>query len=310
MVMDTQKCKYFIAVAKNKSFSRAAEEIYVSQPYVSRQILELESELGTKLFIRERKNVTLTPAGEYFLHYCENMLIMEANMQSEMRSFSQKKKGKIRIGISPAIGSYILPVALADYKRTFPDLTIQVDDGDDQLIFKKILDGSLDICFFSLPELPDKFDYQLIRMEPLLLVLPPNHPLGTPEAKGNYANPPYCYSADLKRLQFDPYIGMYKTKGIAMYADRIFQQCEIQPKTIYTFRNIETAYRMAALGHGYTIIPQTVARYSHFMEEPYYYQISLDAQKVFCRTMVAAFRKGRHLGSTESALISCIRKYA
>lgn len=308
--MDTQKCKYLIAIAEHQSFSRAAEASFVTQPYLSRLVSEIEQNLGIRLFTREKKQVTLTRAGEFYLEYCKNLVLMEDNIRSELRNFSENKKGRIRLGMSPANGSYILPQALTEFQADFPEIQVLVDDEDDRTMLNKTLEGTLDITFFCLPEYPKELSYQLIRMEPILLVLPPNHYLGREEAKGNYVNPPFFTPDDLRRLQFESFVSLHPSKGISMYANDIFHHCNFTPNIRYTFRNVETAFRMAAYGNGYTFIPQNAARFSFFQDPPFFFQISLDAREIYCRSHVVSYRKGRRLGIVENALISCIRKYA
>lgn len=308
--MDTQKCKYLMSIAEHQSFSRAAEAMFVTQPYLSRVVQEIEQNLGAKLFRREKNRVTLTRAGEFYLDYCKNLVLMEDNIRSEMRNFSENRKGRIRIGMSPANGSYILPQALTEFQGAYPDIQVIVDDGDDQAMLNKTLEGSLDITFFCLPEYPNELAYQLIRMEPILLVLPPNHPLGQEDAKGNYEDPPLLTLDTMKRLQFDSFIGLSKSKGIGMYAEDLFRRCGIVPQTRYSFHNIETAFRMAAYGNGYTFIPQTAARFSKFSDPPFFFQISLDTMEIFHRSHVAAYRKNHRLNMAENMLINFIRKYA
>ena len=307
-VMDTQKCKYLMAIAEQQSFSKAAEAMFVTQPYLSRLVLEMEEDLGVKLFRREKKQVTMTRAGEFFIEYCKNLVMLENNMKSELLNFSENIKGRIRIGMPAGNGSYILPQALKDFKQSFPEVEVLVDDGDN--LISKLLDGNLDINFMCLPEYPEGLEYQLMRLEPILLVLPPGHPLGTSEAKGNYTDPPIIGREDIRRLRYDSFISLHKSKGIRLYADDIFRQCDFTPNTRYTFRNIETAYRMAANGNGYTFIPQIAAAFSSFSEPPFFFQISINSQEVCHRAHVFLYKKGRHLGIIEQALVDCVRKYA
>ncbi len=307
--MDNRKYQYFIAIAEQGSFSKAARVLYVSQPYLSRLVSDLEKELDVKLFRREKNLLSLTQAGEYYLNYCRSMVLMHDNMKSELIGFSEHTKGRIRIGMSTSNGSYILPPALKEFKNECPNVFVSIDDEDDQALLKKTLDGSLDMSFFCLTDYPDELDTALIRTEPILLVLPPGHPMGRPEAKGNYLNPPCIGKEDLLMLRFDPFISIYKTKGMALHTGQIFRACGFKPVTAYEFHNVETALQMTKQGHGYTFTPQLIAKSVEFQDPPYYYFVSLDSQSILQRSHVAAFRKGRKLNRAENTLITCIRKY-
>ena len=309
--MDTVKCRYLIAIAEQQSFSKAAAASFVSQPYLSRLVQETEAELGTRLFIREKTRVCLTRAGERYIDYCRDLIQMEKNMRSDLREFAEQKRGRIRIGISSSNGSYILPFALPEFCASYPDIEVSVSDGlREETMVDNLRSAVLDIAFFSRPVCPEDLDWQLIRQEPILLVLPPEHPAGIPEARGNYEEAPYFYRKDLEKLQHDPFIALHPEKGIGQIARDIFSRCGFAPRTVFTLNNVETAYRMAARGLGYTFIPQIAARYSAFETPPCYFRNSLDASELYCRTHIAAYRKEHRLGSVENALISCIRKYA
>ncbi|RGY97233.1 LysR family transcriptional regulator [Clostridium sp. AM58-1XD] len=308
--MDLLKCRYIITIADQQSFSKAAATMFVSQPYLSKLVADIENELGSRLFIREKNKVYLTKAGECYIKYAKELLLTEQNMLADLREFSEGNKGRITIGFPPTNGSYILPYAFRDFRSMYPDVEIIIEENDNQSLMEHTLNATIDLCFFSLLEYPADLDFELIKMEPILLVLPPGHPLGTPEAKGNFKNPPFFHKKDIEKLAADPCLTLKKNKGIGMIAYDIFEQCQITPNVIFETNNIETAYRMAATGSGFTFIPEICTRFSTFDEEPYYYKISLDLKEVYHRSHVAAFRKGRNLQTMEKALIDVIRKYA
>ena len=219
-------------------------------------------------------------------------------------------KGSITIGIPPANSSYILPNALRDFCKLYPNIELVIEENDNQMLLERTLNTNIDLCFFSLLDYPPDLEFELIKMEPIFLVLPPDNPLGTEEARGNYADPPLFYKRDMEKLKDFPCVILHESKGTGMIARDIFRECGISPKVRFRLMNVETAYRMAGTGIGFTFIPQLIARELDQEKQPFYYKLNLQFKGVYCRSHVAAYRKGRNLSIVEKELIEIVKQYA
>lgn len=137
--------KYFYQVANSGSFSRAAEELFISQPALSRQIAALEEELGLQLFSRQGRRPVLTDAGRRLFNYAEK--IMELNREAEKEMFELKDltTGEVTIGASTTIANYLLPPVLADYRRRHPEIKIFLNVSNSEDIERAVLNNRVDL---------------------------------------------------------------------------------------------------------------------------------------------------------------------
>lgn len=128
--MDIRHLTYFLEVARLKSFTKASQSLYVSQPTISKMIKNLETELGIKLFYRNGRQVELTDAGQSMYVQAQEITKSFQNLTSELNDIMEVKKGHVRIGLPPMIGSGFFPRVLGDFRVTYPDVTFQlVEDG-------------------------------------------------------------------------------------------------------------------------------------------------------------------------------------
>jgi len=112
--------KIFVTVVEHKNFSRAAEELYLSQPSVSLQIRNLENQLGTKLINRSPKHLELTQSGEIFYGYAKNILLLYDKAKEEIDQLSNVVTGGLKVGASNTVGEYILPFIKLNLRLNFP----------------------------------------------------------------------------------------------------------------------------------------------------------------------------------------------
>ena len=127
--MKLRQFKYMIMVAEEKSFSRAAEKLFIAQPYLSQYIQKIEKEIGVKLFDRSCTPLKLTYAGEQFAKKARQILQLDSNLLQQMKDFTEERRGQITLGISPVRGAYILPIVLPAFRDRFPQVEISLYEG-------------------------------------------------------------------------------------------------------------------------------------------------------------------------------------
>lgn len=299
--MNTQQFKYILAIAEYQSFSKAAENLFVTQPYLSKLVASIENELGTQLFERNRNSLTVTPAGRCYLEFIQEHLYAEQKMRSRISELTTLKIAKLKLGIPSAHGSYILPQILEKFRFLYPGVHIVLEEHSNQTLMDYILNSAVDLCCFSSPEYSHELDYEVIEREKLLMVLPPDHPLGHIWAKGNFSNPCPFPEDLLNQLSNEKFVVLSKSQGMGRYAREIFERYQIHPDIVMETKNIETAYRLAAIGIGITFIPQICTGFSNFEKAPYYYTIGNPPME---RQVVIAYRKGRELSNIERDFIN------
>lgn len=175
--MEIHQLRYFCAVARNGTFTRAAQAERVAQPSLSQQILKLEAELGAKLFDRLSKSARLTSFGARFLPKAERILRELSEAKTEILEMSGKDKGEISIGAIPTVAPYLLPPVLSSFSRQHPGVVINVIEDTTPVLLDRLQTGSVDLVIAALPlDGTDLISLKLIR-EPFFLVVPGSHQL-------------------------------------------------------------------------------------------------------------------------------------
>ncbi|MEM1086791.1 MAG: hydrogen peroxide-inducible genes activator [Pseudomonadota bacterium] len=140
-----RQLQYLVAIAETGRFGDAAKKVHVSQPSLSAQIADMEAQLGTQLVERGRAGSILTPAGEDVLHRARVVLKDMDDLKAAARHYSGEMAGRVRLGVLPSIGPYLLPMAAKRLHAKFPALKLSVREEDRQALFEKINDGRFDV---------------------------------------------------------------------------------------------------------------------------------------------------------------------
>ena len=139
------RLQVFQTVARRLNFTKAAAELYITQPAVTKHIHELEREFRVKLFDRSGSRIKITAAGKILLHHVEQIFAIYRNMEFEMKQLSQKHEGKLRLGASTTIAQYVLPPVLAGFHQKFSDVQITLTTGNTEEIENALKNNEIDL---------------------------------------------------------------------------------------------------------------------------------------------------------------------
>lgn len=175
--MELRHLRYFTAVAAHGSFSRAANNLHLTQPALSRQVKDLEDELGVPLLVRGTNAVTLTEAGEIFYEEARDLLARAD--QAVQRVRGEARNEVLRVGYGPSLTTGIMPKALERFQAAVPRVRIELEDLAPREIADKVKDGLLDLVIApsSIEAIVPGFQWTEIRRMALVLVMAPDHPL-------------------------------------------------------------------------------------------------------------------------------------
>jgi LysR family transcriptional regulator, transcriptional activator of the cysJI operon len=172
----------FITVAENKNFSRAAEELHMTQPAISRYIKSLEIKLNTRLFERNNKMVQTTKSGEIVYHHAKEMLALYEQMQQLINDLHYTASGKLTIGASYTFGEYILPHIIANLRENFPLVTPSITIGNSREIVDLVLTRQLDVGIIEGQITNEKLHMEKFAPDKMVIVASNNHEkLNSPE---------------------------------------------------------------------------------------------------------------------------------
>ncbi len=211
--MTFQQLRYFIAVAKYGSFTKAAKRCHVSQPSISKMIKDMEEKLGVVLFHRDKKGVILTDAGDAVYQQAQEIINSYKNLTEVLSDVTKFKKGTIKIGIPPIVGAVFFPKILGDFIQRYPGIELKLKEVGSRTIESAVKTGDLDIGIIcSAPKDTNAFEMIPLLKDPLMLVLYPEHPL---------ANQKSIELGDLKNQKFILY-----SEDFSLY-DQIISACQL-----------------------------------------------------------------------------------
>ena len=144
--------EYFLTIVKERSISKAAERLYLSQPYLSQYLAKLERNLGVVLLDRSHSPLKLTPAGELFHAYLERQDYLDRQLVSDLRDLRDRRRPTLHIGVSPWRGSTLLPDVLPAFAQQYPDVQVVLHEAPVPELGKLAEGSVLDFCVMQIPE--------------------------------------------------------------------------------------------------------------------------------------------------------------
>lgn len=245
--MDMYQLECFVTLARRLNFTKAAIEMNITQPAFSRKILSLESELGVSLFLRDKRSVNLTKAGEYFLEEAKNILEHFQAGQSKVIEAEKGLRGSIKIGFLPSQFDSTLPKAANMFRKKYPNILLDISECEHGNIMQRLYDADLDIVFsifLGMVEIPDIAWQPLLKLDQAV-ILPPDHPLATRDS---------IRIADIKD---EPFI-VFDSDDYSMSSDVVFQICkknDFAPRVRKRTTSISSAFTLVGCGEGICIAP-------------------------------------------------------
>ncbi|MBV8622496.1 MAG: LysR family transcriptional regulator [Herbaspirillum sp.] len=170
--MDIRELRNFIHVARAGSFSRAASELYIAQPALSRQIAKLESEIGLPLLVRHGRGVKLTEAGARLLERAEMISHMVNDTGQHVRASASTERGYLSVGLPPTIGSLIGASLIREFREQWPGVLLHLREGLSSSLQEWVLDKRVDLAVVYNQPLLEAFDVRPLFSEPMVLVAP------------------------------------------------------------------------------------------------------------------------------------------
>lgn len=240
--------QYLIEVARLKSFTKAAEALYITQPTISKTIKGIEEELGVVLFDRLGKKIELTDAGQIIVGQAQQIVTSFQNLTAELDDLRNLKKGHIRIGLPPMVGSSFFPKVIGQFHHRYPEITIQLIEDGAKKVESDVASGALEVGVVVLPTVQEGLISFPFVEEKLNLVVHPTHPLAERKA------------AELSELAQDGFV-LFR-EDFTLH-DRIINECGkagFQPHVIYESSQWDLISEMVAVGLGITLLPETICR--------------------------------------------------
>ncbi len=247
--MNIRHLEYFLEVARQESFSKAAAILHVSQPSISEMIKNLEDELGAPLLYRGAKRLELTDSGQIVKQQADQIVTLFHSLAGNLQDLNQLQKGKIRIGLPPITASTIFPRLLGEFKQQYPNIELQLHEFGSKKIRQGVNEGSLDIGIVcSLPDRTEHFEVLPFVDDPIQVILPPGHRLSGKSA------------IDFTDLRDEGFV-LY-SEDFSLH-DQIIARCKLagfQPIIICETSQREFMTQMVAAKLGIALLPSKICR--------------------------------------------------
>ncbi len=250
IAVDFIRLSVFLSVARRHSFSRAAEDLFLSQPAVSRHIRQLEAELGVQLFQRLGKRVELTDAGRILADYAQRVSVLTEEVRRVLGELDGLRRGWVRVGASTTPGLYLLPNIVARFQHKYPDVEATLVVANSTAITRQVLNAEVDVGFVGIPTRAPGLQTRPFARDEIVLVVPAGHQLVHNPA----AWPDVLSQATLVAREAD--------SGTRQIVEAHLPRLGIKPKRVMELSGCEAVKRAVAAGLGLAF----VSRYATTLE--------------------------------------------
>lgn len=262
--------KYVYEVYKTRSFSKAAANLYISQPSLSATIKKIEARLGTPIFDRSTSPIMLTECGEKYIHYVEHLMDMENEFENYLNDFEALRTGHLSVGGSNLFASYVLPPLLSGFMGKYPSIEVKMTESTTGDLEKQLFSGSLDLVIDNYPFSDTIYDRHFFCKEQLLLAVPaelarekgPDTCCLDAASIKNGSYEECCVCPDiLQHFAHDPFLLLRAGNDTRERSDLLLKSAGLAPHVPLKLDQQVTAYHLACYGMGIAFVTDTLIRH-------------------------------------------------
>lgn len=292
--LELRQLRYFVEVAEREHISEAAEHLHVAQSAVSRQIANLEDELGATLFERVGRNVKLTPIGKIFLEHSVTALKAIDFAVKQVDEYLDPAKGTIKIGFPTSLASYVLPTVISAFKKEFPNVSFHLRQGSYRYLIDAVKNRELNLAFLGpVPAKDESINTTILFSEKVHALLPANHQL-VKKGKINLT--------DLRNENFVLFPEGFILNKVAVDACK---SVGFIPNVTSEGEDMDALKGLVAAGIGVTLLPES----SLYDSTPRYTVKKEIESPIITRTVGVIYPTNRDLGPSEQVFLKFINNF-
>ncbi len=294
-----RKMDYVYEVYKEKSFTKAAEKLYISQPCLSAAIKKIEDEIGMPLFERRHASLALTEIGEKYLESAEQIRNITKDFISKVNDINNLVCGSLNIGVPNYVMSYIIPRIVSEYTKLYPGIQISLVEANSVTLSEKLHAEQIDIVVDSFDEESEQYEYWPLTEEEIYLAVPASSP-SCRGLENSRITPEEFYTGtvdmekvravSLEHFKSEKFILLKNGNSMYKHALRAFSGCGFEPQISFRLDQLSTSYAMTASGNGVCFVTDTMFKYHRFADDIYLYKIRGTGK----RTLYIAKKKSRY----------------
>ena len=313
--MNMQHIDYVLTLAKERSFSKAAERLFMTQSALSQYIRKQEQQLGVTLFNRTNNPITLTPEGELYVQALQKVKMDMLDFERQLTDLTELRTGKLILGTSAFRATNLLPRVIKDFTSLYPGITLEIITENINHLKEGLASGEIDFCIETDYFEKDLFHCETIYTETHYLAVPKNHPLNqvlgeenalTAKDIGNESE--HFFNANpvsLEQCGEEKMIGVKSGNSFYKCHSDMYHEAGIKPDFITSVDNIETAFRWVDIGIAISILPDSLILHGNFKEHPNYYKLDLLTAN---QNIVFAMRNGRYVSTATKKFFDILRQ--
>lgn len=243
--MELHQLRYFLAVAEEGNFTRAAEKSFVSQPSLSAQIIKLEAELGQKLFSRLGRRAELTQAGRFLEKRARTILMEVENAQRQIQESADEISGVVKVGVTPSVTPYLIPPTISLCRERYPKLKIHIQENLRRRLIDEVVQGNLEVAISSYTGDTQYIDAEPILQEALVLAVSSKHPLASQKE-----------GVSINDFKDEPIILLGDSATLGDKVFDFFDRMKIEPNVVALCSQVRSVKELVNLGVGVAILPE------------------------------------------------------
>lgn len=294
-----EKLDYVYAVYQEKSFTKAAEKLFIAQPSLSAAIQSVEKEVGAPLFERARGGVTLTHIGKEYIAAAEEMLRAKEEFTRKLHDLYKLEAGSVRVGGTNYLSSYLLPRVINRFSARYPKIEVTLEEAKSVTLSEMLKREEIDVLVDSYEGLETWADGAPLAKERILLCVPAEaavneklsdlalslRQIRKPEALAQARAVPVTAFGD------EPFVLLKSGNDMHRRAMQIFEKANMQPKVAFSVDQLNISYALAQSGMGVCFVTDTLVKYGPHSENVVFYNVEeSDSQ----RTLYIASKKNRY----------------
>lgn len=296
--MNSRQIEYALMLSETLNFSQVAQQLGISQPSLSKQILSLEKELGVKLFDRNHSPLKLTPAGEYFMLNAKELLYKEDQLLKALGSFKSGDKGQLTIGVTPFRSLYLMPDIIKKIRNKFPGVKVTLHEEGIAQLRKEATEGKYDFAIVNLPVDSSILDATPLEPDTLVLAVPNN----MTELLPNSSQKSALDFEDAKNL---PFVVLSPQQELRQLFDSLCISADFSPNIAAEVVGVTTAWAMARAGVGAALLPLQFVENQYFDQNLKLYKIK---NNLYSRQPAIVTRRGQYLSEYAKYAIQLLTK--
>lgn len=308
------KLKYVYAVYKERSFTRAAQKLFISQPSLSAAIKNVETEIGAPLFDRSGAEISLTEVGRAYIETAEKMIKLEEDFSNKLSDIYNLETGRLSVGGTNYLSSYVLPRIINRFTSLYPKIEVSLVEANSVNLSHMIEREEIDVIVDSFDNTMDTYQGYALTSEKILLCVPKDRkineklkefrilPKGIYRRKCDFSKIP---SVPIEVFSEEDFVLLKSGNDMYNRAMQIFEKAGMKPKISFSVDQLNIAYALANSGMGLCFVTDTLFRFGDLSKNVDLYNVG---GANFSRTLYVAYKKNKYCSSAMSKFIEVAKE--